>query len=148
MKKLAGVFKYYTKSFYLPLFVLTTIAVLSCTQYETNSINMEESYSIEEGACGNIILNQKLGEDFEKAIQIFEAEKSEFYLSSCPDENPCHEIRLEYLDIEVTDSNGKSPEIVFKGIRILDKNTGEMVQSVSDVITSNGYHYSINWCPD
>jgi len=109
---------------------------------------MEESYSLEEGACGNINLSERLGEDFEEALQKYEAEKREFYLSFCPDENPCNEIRVEFVDLEIFDSNGKSPEVTFKGIKILDKDSGNMLQSVSDAISSNGYHYTISWCPD
>ena len=150
MRKLHRVFKHALKRGYfcLLLSVFTTSFFISCSTNETDTSIMKESYSIEEGACGNIVLIERLGEDFEEAVQKYETEKSEFYLSFCPDEKPCSEIILEFVDLEVYNSNGKSPEVTFKGVMILDKDTGELLQSMSDAITSNGYHYTISWCPD
>jgi hypothetical protein len=132
------------------IFGITTLFIFSCKEYnvETFPVTMEDEYTVREGICGTVILKEQLGKSFSEAKQIYFTEKSKFYSSSCPDGNPCISIQLDYLFMEVINSNGKIPEAEFLGMRVLNKDSGNLLESVSDVITSNGYHYEINRCKE
>ena len=121
------------------------IVLSSCSLLGDSDIEMQEIYQIKEGACGELILKEKLADNFDKALKKIEKEKTEFYQSYCPDE-PCRELEFETYQIEV--EGEIEEELDFKAVRVLDKRSGLLIEGVHEVITSNGYHYQIAWCPD
>ena len=135
--------------------VLTSAALIlllvpACKEHSTtNNENTASSteYKIIQGACGTVVYWEKLGSDFQTAFHELERRKIEQYSRYCPDA-PCYEITLESYKIDVADENNVTPTEEFFAIRVLDKNTNMLVQSVSDAITSNGNLYKISWCPD
>lgn len=124
------------------------VGVSACTIVQSKSeIKLEESYEITKGACGSIVMNERMGDDFQEAFNKLKKEKQEYYSKWCP-EAPCHNIKLETKEIEVVDDKGNVPKISFKAVRVLDKETGHLLHGLNDVIADNGYHYHIAWCPD
>lgn len=120
------------------------VILCSCSILEDAEIEMQEVYQMKD-SCGELILKEKLASNFKMAKKTFEKEEQEYYLSYCPDE-PCSEIELETYELEVEEVF--KSELKFTAIRVLDRQSGTLLHSVNDVLTSNGYHYNISWCPE
>lgn len=131
------------------LFLLCTIAALtSCNTFQNESnILMQESYEVVQGACGTINLSGRMAENYDNALKELKREKQDYFSQGCPDA-PCHEIKLKPGELVVIDDKDQNPPVTFYKIRVLDKYDEELLHSVVDVITSNGYYYKIHWCPD
>lgn len=130
-------------------FLVGWLILASCELFESGPAepSMQDSYEITQGACGTVEMQQKLGRNFNEALAILESVQSKRYSRSCPDA-PCHDIRLNPYELEVEDHRGNIPDAKFQAIRVEDLQTDLIVHGVVDVLTSNGYYYRINWCPE
>lgn len=98
------------------------------------------AYRITDGACGDVVFVENLGTDSASAVQTVEARKAEEYGQGA--------VTLEAYRLEVVDQHGNVPEPKFCALRVLDAQTGSLVHSVSEVITTEGDLFSLRWCPD
>jgi hypothetical protein len=134
------------KNIRIPVLVLISaflIVISSCSVLEDSDIEMKEVYQIKEGACGELVLKERLAQNFDLAFIKLEAAKADFFQRYCPDA-PCNDIKLETHQIKVEEKTDHK----FMAIWVLDKQDGTLLHSVNDVISSNGYHYNIGWCPE
>ena len=135
------------------LLVVTALMLslqLGCKKNTTPTVGTApnpKEYKITQGACGSVVYREALAANFEAAFDSLQTMKAQEYSKYCP-AAPCYEIALEYYEIGVLDEDSVTPSEQFFAIRVLDKKTQMQVQSVSDVITSNGNLYAIHWCPD
>lgn len=123
--------------------------ITSCEESVTADgyIENETEFLIIKGGCGSIIFVEKIGYDFVSAFKELEKRKVIEFSRSCPDD-PCTEIKLEPFEIEVADKNNDRPPEKFFAIMVLNKNTNMLLHSVSEVITTRGDLFRMNWCPD
>ena len=98
-------------------------------------------------SCGEVVFREKLSVNFSKALEELERRKTEEYSKSCP-ESPCAEIYLEVYKLEVEDADGNHPKEDFFAVRVLEKESGVLLESVNDVITTSGNLFWRSWCPD
>ena len=135
------------------LLAITTLALALAQGCRENPATSNEKdsnqtkYTVIEGACGNIFYQEKIATNFETAYGEIEKRKTEYFSKHCPNA-PCHEIKLEYYQIEVVDENNIAPSEQFFAIQVLDKHTKMLLHSVSEVITNDGDLYRLTWCPD
>ena len=104
-------------------------------------------YQVTKGACGRVVLDERIGADYTSAFKTIEAREVESFNKYCPDP-PCNKIRLEAFELEVADEKGVAPAAKFFGLKVLDQDSGSLLHSVSEVITSSGYLYRLEWCLD
>ena len=112
-----------------------------------NADRLGESYRVVEGACGVIVFTEKVGVDFDSAFSVIEQRKTEQMRQWCPDA-PCFDIRLEPKELKVVDEYQIAPEPGFYMLLVIDKATGYSVHSPSEVITTEGDLFTLEWCPD
>ena len=98
------------------------------------------AYRITDGACGVVVFVENLGADSATAVEMVEARKANAYGQG--------EIVLEAHALEVVDEHGTVPEPDFYALRVLEAGTGVLVHSVTDVITTDGDLFGLQWCPD
>lgn len=98
-------------------------------------------------SCGEVIFKNKIGVDYDSALKSVKEKNIREYSEWCPD-SPCYEIMLEVFEIEVLDENGNSPKEDFFAVRVLNKENGVLLHSVSEVVTSSGNLFWYNWCED
>lgn len=126
-----------------PIFVFVIIAgiVFSCTKITGEEINTEQpvSYQIIDGACGEVIFEKNIGSDSLSAVETIRQSKVEFFGHS--------NFMIESTQLRVEDENGTVPEEKFFALHILDEDSLHLY-SVSEVITSEGDLFNLNWCPD
>lgn len=134
------------------LLAIITLALALAQGCKENAITNDEdsnqtTYTVIEGACGNIFYQEKIATNFETAYNEIEKRKTKYFSTHCPNV-PCHEVKLEYYQIAVVDENSIAPSEQFFAIQVLDKHTKMLLHSVSEVITNNGNLYTLTWCPD
>lgn len=50
----------------------------SCEFFRDEQIEMQEVYSITDGACGSLVLDERLGSDFRQAFKKFKTQKQAY----------------------------------------------------------------------
>jgi hypothetical protein len=126
-----------------------SLAINACKEstVSNNHIGNQTEFLITDGACGSITFVEQIGYDFISAFKELEKRKVIEFSRYCPD-NPCAEVVLEPFEINVSDKYNNIPPEKFFAIRVLDKKTGLLMHSVSEVITTYGDLFRINWCLD
>ena len=74
------------------------------------------------------------------AIAVIKSRKAEQFGASA--------VTIEPYAIEVFDEDGNAPEPRFYALKVPDPQTGMLVHSVSEVITTNGQLFHLRWCLD
>lgn len=98
------------------------------------------SYRILEGACGDVLFVESIGTDSASALAEVEARKAEWFGDG--------EVVVAPYALEVVDEHGNPPSARFYALEVLDADTGTRLHSVSEVITTDGDLFHIDWCPD
>lgn len=103
-------------------------------------VTISKRYKITEGACGRLIFRQKLGADFQAALQRVSESMMSSQRTNCDAKRgPC---RIETKQIR---AEGIAERL--EAIGVIDRN-GVSSGSISTVISSSGDLYSIQSCPD
>lgn len=108
-------------------------------------IDEDTVLNITSGACGTLIFQDKIGDDYDSALVALEQIRESYLTSYCPD-NPCFDSYLiENVEIE-TDFDLDERE--FLGVKYIYVKDGIESSSVSltDVLDTEGNYYAINWC--
>ncbi len=134
------------KYFFL-IILLSFICSCSESTITDNYVENQTELLITGYGCGSITFIEHIGNDFISAFRELEKRKAVEFSRYCPDD-PCAEVELEPFEIEVVDKNNNKPPEKFFAIKVLDKNTGMLLHSVSEVITTRGDLFRMNWCPD
>lgn len=98
------------------------------------------AYQVITGACGKVVFIEKVGEDLESALAVVEARIVESFSAG--------DVKLELDRLEVVDEQGASPAEEFYLVLVLDPNMEELLFSASDVVTTEGTLFRLQWCPD
>ncbi|MFO8175805.1 MAG: hypothetical protein R6T96_16090 [Longimicrobiales bacterium] len=115
------------------------VILLSCTN---EGVGPREplTFVVTEGACGTVEFAERIGVDFASAMKVVEDRKAEQYGEG--------RVILDPRPLEVVDENGNPPEPDFFALWVLDADTGFLVHSVLEVITTDGDLFTLKWCPD
>ncbi|MDP2885370.1 MAG: hypothetical protein Q8P51_10160 [Ignavibacteria bacterium] len=128
----------------------TATWVMLCSCGDSNIVEERDeqlSYRVAKGACGRVVFDERIGTGYTSAFKTIEERKVEAFEKYCP-EAPCHRIRLEPFELEVVDEKGVAPAAKFFGLKVLDRETGSLLHSVSEVITTDGDLFQLQWCLD
>lgn len=98
------------------------------------------TYQVVTGACGKVVFIEKVGGDLESALAVVEARIGESHAAG--------DVKLELTRLEVADGRGASPAGEFYLVLVLDPDTEELLYSASDVVTTGGDLFRLQWCPD
>jgi hypothetical protein len=90
--------------------------------------------------CGLFHFDENLGPDYDTALAAFDAEVTMTY--------PVHYLEVELIEAPIYDYYGMVVDREFWAISILGSEGGSLLQSLSDVLDSEGNLYWIDWCPD
>lgn len=120
--------------------LLCTGLVFLAACSDTKGPEAVPSYTITAGACGKVIFAENLGADSASAVQAVEARKAARYRPG--------KVALEATSLEVVDRHGNAPEPKFYALHVLAMETGSLEESVSDVITTKGDLFMLQWCSD
>lgn len=99
----------------------------------------EPTYKVTQGACGHVAFREHLASNLEAAISIIQAREI--------DRRPEANLAFERSKLEVVDQFGAIPVTEFWRFWV-DPDTGSSLQSMSNVVSSNGDGYWLAWCPD
>ena len=121
--------------------------ILLQKQYTFDAGLQGQRYRVVEGACGYVVGKQKMGVDFDSAFSLYEAQKVEKLRSGCPN-IPCYDVAVEPHVLKVVDEDNSAPETDFYAMWVINRETGILVGTVNDVLTSEGNLFTIQWCPD
>ncbi|WIT14314.1 hypothetical protein PFX98_12030 [Paucibacter sediminis] len=94
---------------------------------------------IVKGACGTLRFGSQLASDYKSALAIVQARYDAGAFCTARDV-PC---RNEPFEITVTPEQNTR----FFALKVLDSK-GMLVHSVSQVLTTDGRAFNIQWCPD
>jgi hypothetical protein len=115
------------------------VLLASCTGNGTGP-EVALTYQITEGACGNVVFVESIGTDSATALAAVEARKTEQFGEGA--------VRLDVYPLQVVDRHGDPPQHRFYAVRVEDAESGMLVHSVAEVITTGGDLFSLQWCPD
>jgi hypothetical protein len=123
------------------LIFITSILLTNCEK-STDQDSVE--YKILSGACGTISLVNKIGYDFNSALDSLVTIREPFLMGGCP-ETPCYNyyIDIDTLGIEYDSDNREFIGVIFRNIA-----NDLSIFTMTDVIDTYGYYYKINWCDD
>lgn len=135
------------KSIFNILYILTAL-IVGCQKEDVVSKEeewqLDTQYEILSGACGTLTFKDKIGNDFNSALDSLEVLQQRFLTEGCP-RNPCHKYYTEKRKIEV---NFNKDNRDFYGIIFMDSTNNLSIFSMNDVLDTKGNYYFINWCPD
>jgi hypothetical protein len=129
------------KSFRFIILFLISLLLLAC---EKNSEKDTVTYTILSGACGTINLVGNIGPDFNTALDSLETIREPFLTGGCPG-SPCYDY---YVDVDTLSIDYSLDDREFLGVIFKDVGNSISIFSMSDVIDTYGYYYTIHWCDD
>ena len=86
----------------------------------------------------------KIGEDFNSALDSLVAIRESFLNGGCP-EPPCYDY---YIDVDTMNIEYNSDDRKFIGIIFKNISNDIPIFSMTDVLDTYGYYYTIDWCDD
>ena len=133
--------KHYFFTFgFLVVFSTFFIACDKNPQNEEFNLTKGQSFEIIHGACGSIVYQEKIGCDFDSALDYVIKFREPFVAEPWVEE---YYVKKEKMTI---DFNYDDRE--FYSIGFIDKLKGLYIFSLMDVIDSEGNYFYIYWCGD
>lgn len=114
---------------------------LSCNNPFVDSGSSNKAiYKAPKDICGEIVFQEKIGEDFQQALdEILKRKMIQGWGN----------IFLETKKLqEITDLNGNIVNKILYLVIVKDKDTNRKVHAWNEVIDDTSNLYFINWCPD
>ena len=113
--------------------------LLACSGSSTG-IEKPIVYTVTSGACGTLAFAETIGTDSASAFAVVETRKTEQFGAD--------KVALVPYELGVIDQHGNVPEQDFYAIRVENAETGMLVHSVFEVISTKGELFTLHWCPD
>ena len=123
----------------LPIVALTAMLSAACARGVTEGEDLSR-YVVVSGACGRLFFVEDLGADSAAALTVVAARKDQQYGAGTT--------ALEPFALGVVDKQGNVPPERFYGILVKGAQSGTMLHSVVEVISTIGDLYRLSWCPD
>ena len=125
------------------LIVFSTLFIACNKNPKDDEFNLTkgQSFKIIHGACGSIVFLEKIGSDFDSALDSVIKLREPMIIA---------QPRVEgyYIEKEIMTIDFHYDDRVFYSIGFIDKIKNFHIFSLSDVIDSEGNYFYIYWCED
>ena len=125
-------------------FVIFSTCFIACDKNSTDdklNLTKGQSFKVIHGACGSIVYQEKIGNDFDSALDSVIKLREPMVIAEPWVEEYYVEKGIMTIDFVYDDRE-------FYSIGFIDKVKNLHIFSLTDVIDSKGNYYCIRWCDD